>query len=906
MPIDFKKIEKKWQKRWEKSKIFEANPKKKKKFFMTVPYPYASGPLHVGHGRTSTNGDIYTRFMRMKGLNVLWPMAFHITGTPVLGISDLIRKQDQETIQLFKEYVSLHIKERKKVEVLVESFGNPWNVANFFAGTMISDFRSLGFSIDWRRKFTTGDKEYASFIQWQFRKLKEKGYIIQGAYPILFCVNCNNAVGEDDIKGGDVIKPEVGEYTLVKFKLEESYLPAATLRPETIFGTTNLWINPEKIYVKAKVDNEIWIISERAAEKLKKQGKKVKILESFPGHKLVGKYVSVPTINREVIILPADFVDVNESSGIVYSVPAHAPWDWIGLKVLKENSDYLVKYRIDPYIVKKIEPISIIKLENYGEFPAIEECEKLGIKNLEDKEKIDLATETIYKEEFYNGILKENCENYNGLKVAEAKERIVDELKNINAGDKFYEVIAKEKPVKCKCNEDVIVAVLQDQWFIDYGNEGWKEKVRQHLKKMEIVPEIYRKQFEDVVEWLHERPCARKRGIGTELPFEKGWIIESLSDSTIYMALYTVIHIIKNNEIKPEQLKDEVWNYIFLGEGDSEKIEKVSGIKSDILKKMRREFEYWYPNDHRHTAIGHISNHLIFFIFNHLAIFPSKHWPRKITLNEYVINEGRKMSKSFGNVIPSVEASTKYGADLYRLHASNAVNLQTTLDWREKDILTIRKGLENFFSLVSSYRQKKKEQRLDDISKWLYSKFNRIIDECTKNLENFRIRNYVQKSFFELMSLVLRYRKRENKKSLEKYVLNDIFKTWIKLLAPVIPHVCEELWWLFGQKGFVSLEKWPKPNKKLINKKVEELEEILNNTKEDLAHIIKLAGKKKIAYIYVTTDKELDYFKETLEHLKKQFGFKKVFVFKSSDPKRYDPQGKTSKAKYGKPGIYLE
>lgn len=906
MPIDFKKIEKKWQKRWEKSKIFEANPKKKRKFFMTVPYAYASGPLHIGHGRTYTNGDIYTRFMRMKGLNVLWPMAFHITGTPVLAISDLIRKKDPETMQLFKEYVSLYVRDPKKVEELVESFGTPWNVANFFGNFISSDFKSLGFSIDWRRKFTTGDKEYTSFIQWQFRKLKERGYIIQGAYPILFCINCDNAVGEDDIEGGELIKAEVGEYTLVKFKLEDSYLPAATLRPETIFGTTNLWLNPEKPYVKAKVGEETWIISERAAEKLKKQGKKIEILENFHGHKLVGKYAKVPIVNREVIILPADFVDVNEAAGVVYSVPAHAPWDWIGLKSLKENPDYLIKYKMDPYLVKKIKPISIIRLKNYGEFPAIDECEKLGAKNLEDKEKINLATETIYKEEFYNGILKENCESYSGLSVVEAKEKIFNELKNINAGDKFYEVMAKQKPIKCRCGGDVIVAVLQDQWFINYGNEEWKEKVRQHLKKMQILPEIYRKQFKDIVEWLHERPCARKRGIGTDLPFKKGWIIESLSDSTIYMALYTIIHIIKKNEIKPEQLSDEVWDYVFLGKGNSKKVEGTSGIKTDLLKKMKNEFEYWYPNDHRHTAIGHISNHLTFFIFNHLAIFPPDYWPRKITLNEYVIREGRKMSKSFGNVIPLAEVSAKYGVDLYRLYVSHAVSLQSILDWKEKDILTVRKMLESFFSLVSSYPHRKKKQKLDSISKWLYSRFNRTVDECTKDLENFRIRDYVQKSFFDLMSLVLRYRKRESKKSLEKYVLNDIFGEWIKLLAPVIPHICEELWKRFGQKDFVSLEKWSKPNKKLINKKIEELEEIFKQTREDLAQVVKLAGKKKNAYLYIVTDKEMGYFKEVLGYLKMQFGFKKIVVFKASKPKKYDPKNKASKAKYGKPGIYLE
>lgn len=104
---DPRQIEKKWQNKWEKAKIFEANPDPhKKKLFITSPYPYASGTLHIGHGRSFVNGDIFARYYRAKGYNVLYPMAFHITGTPVLAISSSIERKDQETIVRMKDYVS--------------------------------------------------------------------------------------------------------------------------------------------------------------------------------------------------------------------------------------------------------------------------------------------------------------------------------------------------------------------------------------------------------------------------------------------------------------------------------------------------------------------------------------------------------------------------------------------------------------------------------------------------------------------------------------------------------------------------------------------------------------------------------------------------------------------------------
>ncbi len=101
--ISFKRIESKWQRKWKEKKVFEPKvDRKRKKFFFTTPYPYISGSLHIGHGRAVAESDIYVRYMRMKGFNVLYPLAFHITGTPVLGISAAIESGDEGKIELYK------------------------------------------------------------------------------------------------------------------------------------------------------------------------------------------------------------------------------------------------------------------------------------------------------------------------------------------------------------------------------------------------------------------------------------------------------------------------------------------------------------------------------------------------------------------------------------------------------------------------------------------------------------------------------------------------------------------------------------------------------------------------------------------------------------------------------------
>jgi len=861
-----KDIEQKWQRRWEEAKIFEANPDpQKKKFFLTVPYPYCSGSLHIGHGRTYTIGDIIARYMRMKGCNVLWPMAFHITGTPVLGISKRIELGEKDVIDLYKEYVGLYENFPDKVEEIVRSFKEPWNVAKYFANVITTDFKALGFSIDWRRSFTTGDKEYNSFIAWQFNKLKERGYTIKGKYPILFCLRDENAVGEDDILRGDEIKASVGEYVLIKFDLETSNLVAATMRPETIFGVTNIWINPKEDYVKAVIDGENWIVSNSSIKKLEKQGRKINVEDRFKGTELIGKHVKVPLLSKEVVILPANFVNVNEATGVVYSVPAHAPWDYVGLKDLQEHSNELKRYKISAKEMEEIKPIPMIQVKGYGEFPAVDECQRLGVKDINDAEKIDVATESLYKTEFYNGILKPICGEYQGLTVQQAKEKIFEDLKQQHKSDKMYEVMALEKPVECRCGGRVIVAVLPDQWFINYGNEKWKQLARECLASMKIHPNIYRKLFEDTIEWLHERPCARKRGIGTPLPWDKKWIVESLSDSTIYMSLYTIIHLIRTHSIRPEQLTDAFWDYVLLNNGNPEEVEKITGISKDLVEIMKKEFEYWYPNDQRHTAVGHITNHLTFFIFNHAGIFARKYWPRMISINEYVIREGAKMSKSKGNVMPLVDIPRKYSADFYRLYIASAADLQGVMDWREEEVKTVRGKLERMFEIIRRTRRMQVEintEQLENCDRWFVSEVNRKIKDATEFVENLEIRKYIQKVFFEVLNDVNYYQGRAKPEHVDK-ILGYLSDKWIRLLSPVIPHICEELWEMIGEKGFVSLAAWPTPDEAKIDIRAEENEALIANTLEDTRNIIKATGMtpKKLCYYTAASWKWKTYLK---------------------------------------------
>jgi len=376
--INWNLIEKKWTEYWNQNKINNSDiDYSKQKFFITVAYPYPNSPQHIGHGRTYTLADVHARYYKMKGFNVLFPMGFHYTGTPILGMSKRVQSKDKEIIDNFKNIFLID-------QEIIDSFVEPLNIAKYFHNEIKSGMIEMGYSIDWRREFTTIDPIYKKFISWQFKTLKKLGVVEQGSHPVGWCPNDENPVSQHDTLGD--IEPSFTEYYFIKFKLEstgdeegeEMFLPTGTLRPETLFGTTNLWINDKETYVKVLVNNnEKWIVSKPAVKKLEFQNYDLKTISEINGSNFIGRFVKNPINDSLIPILPASFVTMDNGSGIVMSVPAHAPFDMQALIDIKKSNEYSFKnINLD-----ELEPITII---NYNFEELKSELTKANKKN--DKE----------------------------------------------------------------------------------------------------------------------------------------------------------------------------------------------------------------------------------------------------------------------------------------------------------------------------------------------------------------------------------------------------------------------------------------------------------------------------------------------------------------------------------------
>jgi len=845
-----KQIEQKWQRRWEEAKIFEADPDPKKpKCFITVAYPYPNSPQHIGHGRTYTLADVHARYMRMRGYNVLLPMAFHYTGTPVLAMSKRLADKDQDLID---DFIKVYKVPREKLRELAE----PFKMARYFHEEIKAGMKAIGYSIDWRREFTTIDPHYNRFIEWQFQKLRQKGYITRGSHPVGWCPKDGNPVGQHDTRGD--VEPEIGEFTLIKFRYGDWTLPAATLRPETIFGVTNMWLNPKVEYVKAKVDGKNWIISKESAEKLRYLNRKVTVIEAFNGKELIGKTVENPATKVKILILPADFVDPKNATGVVMSVPAHAPYDYVALENLTKAQAQLKEYGLTPNVVGAVKPVTIIAVSEYPGVPAGDMVKQMGIESQVDP-KLEDATKEVYRHEFHNGKMKPNTGKYAGLSVAVAKEKVKQDLMAEGKAEIMYELL--NKPVVCRCGTECVVKIFEDQWFIDYGNREWKALAHKALDNMEILPEELRAEFNNVIDWLHEKACARKSGMGTKLPWDQEWIIESLSDSVIYMAYYTIVRHIKKHGIPSTQLTDAVFDYVFLGIGKASEVAEKAHIDVKVLEEMRREFMYFYPLDSRHSGRDLVPNHLTFMIFNHTAIFTEKLWPRQIVTNGSVTMQGAKMSKSFGNIIPLIEGIEKFGADPLRLSILATAELLQDADFSPTLAKSMQDRLERFYRFWETVAKTKNataaKKALTVPDRWMLSRLQRHIEMASEAMDKLAVRKAIHSAFYELdqdfqwyMRRTVGLRENSKRKETINQVLKEILDAQVRMLAPVTPHICEELWEKMGGKGFISQAAWPTQNKARVDISAEEKEALIESTLEDTLSIIKATNitPKKIYY----------------------------------------------------------
>ncbi|KPM09989.1 leucine-tRNA ligase, cytoplasmic-like protein [Sarcoptes scabiei] len=870
------------------NKNLQYNREEDEKFFGTFPYPYMNGRGHIGHTFSLTKLEFAIGYFRLRGKKCLFPFGFHCTGTPIKACADKLKRE----VELFgcppvfsadespavtpndPENEDITIKDKsksKKSKATAKSgaFKYQWQIMQasglkddeivhfldpnywiyYFPSKWIEDLKSLGVRVDWRRTFITTDVNpfYDSFVQWQFLRLKEKNKIKFGKRYTIYSPKDQQPCMDHDRSTGEGVGPQ--EYTLIKLQLidpipkslqkyssDKIFLVAATLRPETMYGQTNCWVKPDMNYIAYKIkSDEIFISTKRAARNLSfqcftEEFGKVTTIAEIKGVEILGAKLKAPlTVHQFIYALPMLTIKEDKGTGIVTSVPSDSPDDYAALTDLKNKEALRSKYHISDEMVLPFEPVPIIFIKEYGNLSAVKICEELKIKSQNDTEKLAAAKAKIYLSGFYDGVMLVG--SHKDKKVSEAKPLIQAELCSSNQAVKYME---PEKQVLSRSNDECVVA-LCDQWFLEYGEPKWLKQVEMALQNLNTYSDEVRKNFSFTLNWLKDHACSRQYGLGSRLPWANEWLIESLSDSTIYMAYYTIAHYLQGGvldgkgpsplQIKPDQMTPEVWDYIFLSDA---MYPKQSSIPEEILNRLKNEFNYWYPMDLRVSGKDLIQNHLTYMLYNHVAIWENNSmlWPKSIRTNGHLLLNNEKMSKSTGNFLTLREAINKYSADGVRFALADAGDGIEDANFVEKQaengllklyafIEWCRDTIEN----ISSLRCESTLNSFEDVS------FSNLMDDLIlktdSNYSNLMFKEALKTGFFEYQDARDKYRELcVVSGGMHRDLILRFIETQCILLSPICPHTAEYIYEEILKKTIsIQQAKWPKtsePNRSYL------------------------------------------------------------------------------------------
>ncbi|KAJ3503221.1 hypothetical protein NLJ89_g8530 [Agrocybe chaxingu] len=869
-----KALEKKYQERWQSEKLFEVNAppaadvaglspaeiqQKYPKWFGNFPFPYMNGSLHLGHAFTISKIEFAAGYERMLGKRVLFPHGLHVTGMPIKASSDKIIREmelfgaDFERFERVQAEMAAAEREEeakagpedkskaKKGKLAAKStgltyqfqimesigvpradikkFADPLYWLSYFPPIAVSDNNAFGSRIDWRRTFLTTDANpfYDSFVRWQINKLYKLGKIKFGERYTIYSPKDGQPCMDHDRQDGEGFGPQ--EYTGVKMEVldwspaakelignkvggRKVFLVAATLRPETMYGQTNCFVGTGIKYgVFAANDKEAFVCTLRAARNMAFQGTfsprgHIEQLAELDGSKIVGTKINAPfSVNPQVYVLPMDNVLPTKGTGTLMD--------------LRKKPEF---YKIDPAWAA-LDPVPVLSTPTYGEMSAPALIKLLKIQSQKDTKQLAEAKELSYKEGFYNGTM--SIGEFKGVSVQEAKPKVREAM--INAGVAFP--YAEPEGLVISRSADECVVALMDQWYLDYGEPSWRKQTEDLLSRMNTYTRETRHGFEKTLDWLNKWACARTYGLGSALPWDPQFLVESLSDSTIYMCYYTVAQLLHEGDIEgkkpgplgitPDQMTDEIWEYIFCN-GPFPDPSPLPREKADALK---HEYEYFYPFDLRSSAKDLVPNHLTFALYNHAAIFPEDKWPLSMRTNGHLMLNGKKMSKSTGNSLTLREAIEKFGADATRLSLAdggdgledanfeektanaNILRIHTLLSWCEemvKDRANLRHGQRNYHDQVF-------ENEMKD-----------LINTTQTHYEATNYKEALKFGFYEFQSARDWYREVTSDVGMHA----DLVLSWMRnaalLVTPIAPHFAEHIWsTILGEPKSIQLALWP-------------------------------------------------------------------------------------------------
>ncbi len=813
MKVNFKAVERKWQKAWEDAKAFEAHEGgQRKKYYVLGAFPYPSASyLHMGHVRNYGMTDAIARYKRMKGFNVMHPMGFDAFGLPAenAAIKEGIHP---------KKYTEHAVKVIKKL------------------------MKELGLSYDWSREVVTCYPEYYKWNQWIFLRMLEKGTAYRAKAPVNWCPKDNTVLANEEVIDGkcwrcnnevemreieqwflritpyadellkeldnldwaekikEVQRNWIGrsEGTKVMFSVKGSkhVLEVFTTRPDTLFGVSFVALAVQHPLVadlvKGTTKSSIY---KKFLKEVTVSEKEVKEKKGF----FTGKYVIHPLTGEEIPIYAGTFVVAGYGTGAVMGVPAHDARDYAFAK----------KHKLP---IKKV-----IDSPNAKPAQAYTEDGKLV-----------------------------NSDMFNGLESSDAKSIITKALEKKGVGGMVVEYRLRD-------------------WLISRQRYWGTPIPIVYCESCGVVPVPEK----DLPVLLPEKVTFTGKGnplltnesfVSTTCPRCKS----KARRETDTMATFF----------------DSSWYFL----------RYCSPNSHDVFD--RKDVGYWMPADQYVIGTEHNSLHLLYARF-FTKFLRDLGWlvfnePFTRTFNQGIVHKnGIRMSKSNGNAITAEAISEKYGTDTARLFLLFVAGPEKDVEWDEHGIEGAHRFVTKFLNLFDSVG--------GSATPALEHKLNKVLEIMEQSYEKVEFNKGII-AFMDLVDFLAQ----------QPQVPRFVLEKMVLMISPIMPHLAEELWHKMGGATLVAQEEWPKVDSSKINEQFDVAEKQLEQAFKDISNIVNLVKSKgqdvEKIYLYVLP-KEVEMYNEKI--LSTRFG-KDVRVFAVNDPRKHDPQNKSSKVKPGRPGIYVE
>ncbi|MCS7165725.1 MAG: isoleucine--tRNA ligase [Candidatus Calescibacterium sp.] len=832
---------------WEENRIYykvlAKNQGREQRILHDGP-PYSNGKIHLGHALNKILKDILVKYWNLKGY-----YSPFIPGWDTHGLPN--EKAALTTYNIDRKKVSeLYIREKSK------------EIAVYYSEIQKNQFRRLGVFADWENPYLTLNPSYEAAIIRAFGKLWQNGYIYREMKPVYWCYDCETSLAEAEIEYKEKSSPSI----VVSFKLEESlddidqaYVLIWTTTPWTLPANVAIAYKPDSQYILVDYNSKKYIVAKEAyfnAEQLKFLREESRIVKELSSDQLFKLKAKHPFIDRYSILVPADYVDLYNGTGLVHIAPGHGYEDYITGK-------------------------------------------KFGLQILSPVDQ--------------EGKFTDEVELLKGLHIDQANQ-VITKILSESGSLLWQSSIIHSYPHCWRCHKPVIFRATY-QWFLDV--EKMKDKLISSIGEVEWYPSWGRERMVKMVENRPDWCLSRQRVWGVFIPalYCKN-CKEHIIDNDIVENIASIIEkegsdVWWKKDVKYFINKDLVCSKCGSREFEKEKdifdvwFESAVSHLAVLYNNLPHPCELYLEGADQYRGWFQVS------LITSVGVLGYPPYKKVLTHGWVLDSEGRAMHKSLGNVIDPMEIVEEYGADILRLYfaTSEYVNdikmskntLNVVAEMYKKIRNTIRFMLGNIYDFdIDTHKFNLDE--LPILEKYILYRHARMIKSVENYIENFEFHRYIYEVYnyivHSLSALYLDIRKdvlytyeRDSfARRACQFVIFNILRDLLVMLFPVLSFTCEQAWRNIPLKNLSTfscyLQDWPDYKKYSVSG-VEFVDDIIELQKAILPIFEKYKNSGQIkttneSILHLYSDKAYEFLETHKDIIKEIFRVAEVAVSKQN------------------------